>query len=326
MSMLNRLVRSFETLSNVALDGKDRGGIRGEEEAQFIIDDDQNGCSIRNPIIPHPRRRGFYLETDFLVYTYGTLYCVEIKNYRGKVAYPAIYRTVYSKKGWFIFSRTVETQVFDHYNYTKMTQTKMGYNGQGPITLTIANPLIKTQHYIEDLKYYLNRIDQRFATIPIYPVVGFAPKTDISAIYNPDAGIIHINELPGFFARYGNRQVGQHPPAWILPALRRLPTWDRVLTNEHEWINGTFVERELSFKDMRGRRQVIPFAKIAAVDLHREGSFSAHDTLAITYTDGTRQTYESVGGDIRLNRFKGEVQTHKLRNITRVVVGIANKF
>ncbi len=324
--MINRLVRAFESLSNVELDGKDRGGMQGEDFAEAVIDDGQNGCYIRNPILPHPRKQGFYLETDFLVYIRDTLFCVEIKNYRGKVYYPARYRTTTVQKGWFIFKRNVPQTVFDHYDHTKMVQEKMGQNGEGLVTREMPNPLLKTQEYSESLKHYLTRIDPRLGRIPIYSALGFARKTDITAIANFDAGIMYISQLPEFFEKHSNPRASKTPAPWIRQALHKLPTWDRILTREQEWINGTFVEQTFSFKDTDGRQHTIPFAKINKVNLKRDGSrLSAYDTMLITFTNGDTQTFKSTGGEIHLNRFKGEVQTHKLRNVDGLVVGIANR-
>ena len=82
--MIDRLLRAIDTMSNLGLDGVERGGMQGEQYAEYIIDGGQDGCYVRNPIIPHPKKLGFFLETDFLVYLQGVLYCVEIKNYRGR--------------------------------------------------------------------------------------------------------------------------------------------------------------------------------------------------------------------------------------------------
>ncbi len=322
MSMISRLIRAFEARSNFELDGQTRGGMWGEDYAEYIIDDGQNGCYIRNPIIPHPdpRKRGYFLETDFLVYTRGTLYCVEIKNYRGRVYYPARYRTIYVNRGWFIFKKQVPTAVFDGYDYTKMIQEKPGASPR-----EMPNPIIKTQRYIDDLKRYLYRIEPRLADLPIYPTLGFAEKTDIRAIYNFDAGIMHISQLPAFFEKYSNPTYARSSPPWIQQALHRLPTWDRILTVENEWINGVIMDPALSFKDANGHKYHIPYAQIHSMSLQPGGRFSAYDDMTITYLNGSSQSFRCAGGEIHLSRF-GEQQTHKLRSIHRVIIGIANKY
>jgi Nuclease-related domain. len=326
MSMMQRLVRAFETASNVELSDKDKGGMWGEQYAEYIIDDENNGCYIRNPIIPHPKKPGIFFETDFLVYMQGTLYCVEIKNYRGKVYYPARYRTVYVRKGWFIFKRTIQQTVFSHYDYSKMVQEKMGQNRERLTIREMPNPFQKTQRYIEDLKYYLYHIEPRLQSLPIYPVLGFAEKTDIAAIYNFDAGIMYISELPAFFAKYSDPAYARMPAPWIRQALHQLPTWDRILTTGNDWINGTIMDRVLSFKCVDGQKYNIPYTHIHVISLQREGNFSAYDTLTISYLNGSQQSFRCVNGDVHLRRFQGEQQTHKLRNVNQIVVGVANKM
>jgi N-acetylmuramic acid 6-phosphate (MurNAc-6-P) etherase len=59
--------------------------------------------------------------------------------------------------------------------------------------------------------------------------------------------------------------------------------------------------------------------------MRREGAFSVHDNILVTYVNGGTQLFEYTSGEIRLNRFKGEQQVHKLRNVNKLVVGIANK-
>ena len=49
MSMIDRLLRAIDAMSRVELDDVDRGGMLGEQYAESIIDDGQNGCYIGNP-------------------------------------------------------------------------------------------------------------------------------------------------------------------------------------------------------------------------------------------------------------------------------------
>lgn len=326
MSIIDRLLRSIDAMSQVELDGVDRGGMLGEQYAESIIDDGQQACYIRNPLIPHPTRRGTFLETDFLVYVQGSLYCVEVKNYRGRVYYPAHYRTIFVERGWFIFKRHVPQVICDGYDYSKMVQQKMGHRGEGPITREMPNPIHKTQRFIDDLKRYLYRIDARLQVLPIYPVLAFSEKADISAIYNFDAGIMHISQLPAFFEKYGHPAFSRSPAPWIGQALHRLPTWDRVLTAGNEWFNGVLADRDLCFQGTDGRRYALPYAQIDTVEVCRAGAFSGYDSLTVTYVNGGRQSFACAGGEVHLNRFKGERQVHKIRNLSKLVVGIANKM
>ncbi|HEY6409886.1 MAG TPA: hypothetical protein VIY29_20700 [Ktedonobacteraceae bacterium] len=60
--------------------------------------------------------------------------------------------------------------------------------------------------------------------------------------------------------------------------------------------------------------------------MQREGAFSAHDQLCVIYVSGAQQSFQCIGGELRLNRFKGAQQVHKVRNMNKLIVGIANKF
>src|SRR6266702_3565084 len=87
MSLFQRITRAFHTLSTIELDEQSRFGALGELSAEQILDDGQAIC-INNPIVPHPTKPGLSLESDFLIYTQGNLFCVEIKHYKGRLYYP----------------------------------------------------------------------------------------------------------------------------------------------------------------------------------------------------------------------------------------------
>ncbi|GCF10066.1 nuclease-related domain-containing protein [Dictyobacter arantiisoli] len=325
MFTMKRLVRAFDGMSTVKLAGKDRGGEQGEDDAELIIRAGGQGCYMRNPILPHPRKPGFFLESDFLVYAHGALFCVEIKNYRGRVYYPTRTHTIYVKKGWFIFKRTVAQTVVDGYDYSKVIQEKSGYNGEGITTREQPNPLTKTQNIVDDLQRFLPRVDTHFQGVPIYPVLGFSEKTDISAIYDFKAGIIHISELPKFFAAHGNGTPSKAQVQRMQQALNLLPTWDRIWTTNNEMFYGTITDRDFTFKDINNRTYTLPYQQIQSIELKRDGAFSAYDDLTVFYSNGKKQAFRCTGGEIHLDRFQGEKQIHRLRNVTRIVAGIANK-
>jgi hypothetical protein len=322
MSIMRRLMRVIESMSSVELDERDKGGMRGEQIAEDIIVEGANEGYIRNPLLQHPRKPGVFFETDLLVYENGTLFCIEIKNFRGRVYYPSVYRIVHVTQGWFVFKRQVEREVFDHYDISQMVQEKIENNR--PVVRSMRNPLLKTQDYANDLRHYLDRLEPRLHAVPIIPVLGFAGRADISAVHDFEAGIIRTSELADFFERHGNKAT-QHLTKLVHQTFRRLPTWDLVITTKSERLNGIIVEAVLPVKDKHGRPQSISYSLIDSIDLRREPGFSAYDELVVTYTNGQRKAFQSDSSEIHLRRFGGEVQTHKLRNLNRVVVGIANK-
>lgn len=325
MLTMKRLLRVFDNRYTVELAGKDRGGEQGEEDAEQVIRDVANVCYMHSPIIPHPRKPGFFLESDFLVYTRGVLFCVEIKNYRGRVYYPARTHIVHVKKSWFIFKWTVARTVVDGYDYSTIIQEKRGYNGEGLTTRDQPNPLPKTQHIVEDFQRFLPAISKDFQGIPIYPVVAFSEKTDISAIYDFKAGILHVPELPTFFASHGHASSNKVQLQRIQQAFELLPTWDRVWTTANEMIYGTFTDQDFCFQDTNNHSYKIPYAQLQAIEFKRSDTFSAYDEIVISYTNGKDKAFRCTGGELYLNRFQGERQVHKFRNLTKLVVGIANK-
>ena len=69
------------------LETRDLVGIAGEKYASQFLDPAAVAAFVANPVLPHPNNGRKYLETDLLVYAAGTLFCVEIKNYRGVISH-----------------------------------------------------------------------------------------------------------------------------------------------------------------------------------------------------------------------------------------------
>lgn len=324
MSFLDRLTRAFSTLSRVELDDRAKIGALGEQYAARLIDDSE-GSWIRNPIIPHPTKPGYTLEADFLVYTRGNLFCVEIKNYKGRISYVPKYRTVQVEQRGLFGSRFVPKTVIDGYDESRILQEKVGNYGEGVFTKEYPNPLKKTRYFLHRLKDYLSTRVARFQRLHIIPVVGFAEHADISAIHSFETGMIYVSEIPAFFERHAHPKFANSPSPLILAGLQKVPTWDLILTTNNEWMNGIIRESELAFRGTDGHWHALPYASIHAISLQRTGLFSAHDQLTVQYTNGSAQVFHSVGGEIHLQRV-GERQVHQLRNVNRVIVGVANKF
>src|SRR5258708_12252946 len=163
----------------------------------------------------------------------------------------------------------------------------MGQKGAGLVTIKMHNPIHKTQRYIEDLKPYLYRIDARLEVLPIYPVLAFSEKADISAIYNFDAGIMYISQLRSFFEKYGHPAFSRSPAPWIQQALRRLPTWDLILTSRNEWFNGILADRDFCFQAPDGPQNALPYAQISSIGVYSQAPYSPHHQTSITYATST---------------------------------------
>lgn len=321
MSLFQRITRAFHTLSTIELDEQSRFGALGELYAEQILDDGQAIC-VNNPIVPHPTKPGLFLESDFLIYTWGSLFCVEIKHYKGRLFYPTRERVGQVSPTRGRLSRP-PLQSFDD---SIIIQEKVGNYGEGIFLKEHRNPLKKTRYFIHHLKDYLCTIDARCKKVFIIPIVGFSELADISAIYDFEAGMISTSQLPTFFERHSGPAAASPPPSWLRGALYRVPTWDLILTTRHEWINGVITDRELLFQGTDRHSYHLPYRTLHTVTLQRGGLFSAADQLTITDVRGHVSSYRSVGGEVHLRRFGGEFQTHQLRNVSQIVVGIANKL
>lgn len=321
MSLFQRITRAFHTLSTIELDEQSRFGALGELYAEQILDDGQALC-IANPIIPHPTKPGLFLESDFLIYTQGNLFCVEIKQYKGRLSYPTREQIGQGSPPRGPLSRPSSSGFDD----SVILQEKVGNYGEGIFLKEHRNPLKKTRYFVHHLKNYLCTIDARCKQVYIIPVVGFSELADISALYDFEAGMISTSQLPAFFEQHSGPAAASSPPSWLHSALYRVPTWDLILTTRNEWINGVIADRELLFQGTDRHSYHLPYRTLHTVTLHRSGLFSAADQLTITDVHGHLSSYRSVSGEVHLRRFGGEVQTHRLRNVSQIVVGIANRL
>lgn len=319
--MPNRFFSNVPHSNLTDLNEKEKVGRYGEDYMARVLNKISGVCYVRNPIIPQPRKPGLFNETDFLAYHSGNLYCLEIKYYRGRIYYPPAYTTIYVKKGWFIFKRLVPQIVPSGYNYAQMVQESTNASGQRN-TRTFPNPWKKTDEYIHNLKYYLEQINPGLAQLPIYPILAFSNKADLSAVYQFDAGILYIDEIPAFLDKYANPSYSRQPTPWIEDELRRLPTWDYVFTIDGKSFNGVLSEPALRFRDAYWREQVIPYRTISELEIQAK----PNQEIKITFMHGQIQTFAYKDGAVCLNRFKGEQQIHYFNNIRQVTVGIANRF
>jgi hypothetical protein len=306
MPILQRITRAFQTLSTIELDEQSRFGALGELSAERVLDDDQGIC-LTNPIIPHPTKPGLFLESDFLIFTQGNLFCIEIKSYKGRISYPFLPGSGFED--------------------SRIIQEKVGKYGEGMFTKEYRNPLKKTTYFIHHLKDYLCKLDARCRKLYIYPVVGFSELADISAIYDFEAGMISTAHIPAFFEHHRDPTKPLQPPPWLRQVLYQVPTWDRILTTNYEWINGVLLDRELAFQGVKKQIYRLPYRTIATVTLQRAGGlFSAYDHLTVVSLNGQSTSFQSVKGELHLRRFGNEHQTHQLRNVSQILVGIANRL
>src|SRR5947209_9850516 len=86
MSVWRRLQRVLDTVPSIELDEASRFGADGEDDAERILAGTGRAVT-RNPVLPHPRKPGAVLESDFLLHAQGCLFIVEIKSLRGRISF-----------------------------------------------------------------------------------------------------------------------------------------------------------------------------------------------------------------------------------------------
>jgi len=297
MGTWRRLIRSLDALSNIRLDEVSAYGAEGEEQAQGFLAE-EGYYSFFNRIIPHPQKQGVFLETDAIIYGEGNVFCVEIKRYKGRIYFPPKSKVVKVSKKFLFWDYETEKTVFDGYDNSRIVKAKEGNYGEGVFYKEFANPLGKTRYYIHHLKQFLSKIDQRFSRLFIIPVVGFSDtESDISAIRSLEEGLVYISEIPEFIRQHRNERFAASPSQWIIDSLGQVPTWDRILTRENEWIQ-----------------------EVKSISITRQGTLSDHDTVRILQVNGKTEVLASSKGQVNIDK-AGERQTHKLRNINQVRIG-----
>ena len=320
MGTWRRLIRSLDALSNIRLDEVSAYGAEGEEQAQGFLAE-EGYYSFFNRIIPHPQKQGVFLETDAIIYGEGNVFCVEIKRYKGRIYFPPKSKVVKVSKKFLFWDYETEKTVFDGYDNSRIVKAKEGNYGEGVFYKEFANPLGKTRYYIHHLKQFLSKIDQRFSRLFIIPVVGFSDtESDISAIRSLEEGLVYISEIPEFIRQHRNERFAASPSQWIIDSLGQVPTWDRILTRENEWIQGVILDNAFSCTLLNGRKYSIPYKEVKSISITRQGTLSDHDTVRILQVNGKTEVLASSKGQVNIDK-AGERQTHKLRNINQVRIG-----
>jgi hypothetical protein len=264
-----------------------RVGDQAEMYVRQVLRTYADATFLRGPLVPnmdthtHGGVSGFR-EADFLVYTQGTVFCIEVKHYAGTISYAP--RTP-SGQGWH-GNQSHQYNTSADYDTSKIVQIKQGRHGR-LVEKTYPNPLQKTRSFVRLLKQYVGRIEPRFERLFLVPVVCFSSQADISRIYSFQDGIIHIEHLPAFFQQQRNERFAANPTAWITETiLKKIPNWDRVCTSNGTWVNGILVEPHLTFTGHDGRPYALPnYATVKTISWqHAYGTACAQ--MTVIYTNG----------------------------------------
>lgn len=199
MALWDRVSRMISTFSQERLDERVLVGVEGEEHATEIIASANPQCHIPNAIVPSLHPGGRVHETDHVVLIGGTVFIVEVKNYKGRV-------------------------VWENSTHIGLLQVKTGRHGESTEPKKAKNPVLQAQGYIFSAKEYLARVcDPRFARLRMEPVGAFTRNADITAIRSVDDGLVYMDELPAFFRIRRNERLANRPSAWIVEGLEAHP-------------------------------------------------------------------------------------------------------
>lgn len=309
MSFSSRFKRVFQALANRSLDEATSFGINGELDVQGRLVADGSFC-VFNRVVPNPDKLGRVLEIDAIVFTGGSLFCVEVKHFKGKVSFVPITKHKEGFWGWLGLNNEVVG-----YDKKRIVKEKDGNHGEGTFYTEFKNPLGSTKYFISSLKKY----NRKFERLYFHPVVSFVDgDVDISNTHSMSDGIVYASELLHFFGTRSGRSL-PIPHDEVLNELSMLPTWDKVKTRTGEEHFGILGEC-LTCRTLTGLEYKINWKEIASVRISREGGFSDCDCVYIRYQSGAIEQYAVADGCISLGRF-GRIDRHLFRNISAVVVG-----
>ena len=253
---------------------------------------------VANPVLPHPNNRQKYPETDLLVYAAGTLFCAEIKNYRGVISHAL------GDPG-------------------QIVQQKIGRYGEAIPAKLHQNPLRQANGFVFNLKRYLAaQVGPRFKNLFIVAAAAFVRNgdTDISPIWNFAEGLIYVDDLPQFFQAKGNPRFAARPSRWIVEGLDRVPRPDVIETVAGDQLRGFLMHPDLALDVGDGKPLLVPFHEIREVRLSR-GRFSKSDRVEITFNRGETIVHQAAAGKIRMRTLDGYVVSKRILNLVAIGPG-----
>lgn len=319
MSFINRITRAVDSFNEISNDEVTNFGMAGEQEARRFIEE-EDGLTLHNPIIPHPRDKNKFLEMDSIIYNKGNVYCIEIKNYKGKITFIPAYEEFQEKvKFLFFFTRTITKKIQTGWDDSRISKEKEGNYGEGVFYEEYPNPMKKTKYFIKNLKNYLSNKNNMFGKVFIKPIVAFnRENADISSIHSFEKGYIYIDEIHALIEE--NSNGSNRNLQWIRNGLIGLSTWDTIITSSNEEIYGVIKDSYLDVCTLNNDKVKLNYKDIKSIKIERNGIFSKEDRLFIKFTDNTENEYKNIRGNIILNKF-GNLQEHKISNINFVNVG-----
>ncbi len=293
MPLWDRIARLFEEDATPGrLSERVRTGLLGEEHATDIIGRTQPPFHRANVIVPGEGDSGRVQETDHVVLWGGTVFVVEVKNYKG-----ALHWAEESKSA--------------------LLQYKTGRYGETVAPKPARNPLAQAKSFIHGVKQYLSRhVDARFQRLRVQPVGAFTRAADIAPIYDRVQGLIYVDELPAYFAAHQDPRFGQRPSAWVRQGLAQLPSLDAVVDGRGQTHLGLLAGPALQYGMANGIWYECLWENWAWVEVQpATGFFSEQDGLVLRWREGGSSETKFRHGLIRLRTLEGEWKPMLLRGL-----------
>ena len=286
----------WDRLFLIESNNKELFGFGAENILQkFLIE--KNYKVFFNRILKSPYNKNHFLEIDAICYHNNTIFCIEMKNYKGTVYYAANFKN----------------DTFDSYKKNKIIQLKTDKH-LNQTYKELPNPLYKTTLFTKQLRKYLLRLDNRFSTIKFISVVVFLNlSTNIDNIRSFNDGIIYLSELDKFLDQKSGNEKNN---SWAAQILEQLPSFDKIITINNQTIQGIIKNNIIACHKPNIELQL---KNIKTININHTLT-SCKSQLKIEYVDFTTSEFECQKLFISLDKF-GTIQTHRLSNIKKIIVG-----
>jgi hypothetical protein len=289
--MLGRRLARFRQvprLSGAGLDGRRAFGLDGEADVQARLAAEFPDVWF-NKLLPHPKRAGWTLEADALVYAGDTLFALELKAYRGVLAFAEDGRTLVKVRDWLV------EPVGDPLNQARFFLEQLGRVVPGARAL----PRVPLAVFRDDAALDLRAVHD--------PAKGYMWARDVRRELRKRLGLPPAPPAAWFWVRWWRAWRGTPPgPAAdlagrdraLVAALGALPTWDLVATRDGALHRGTLAGDGLTLLD--GAREVrVRWADVARIEV-RAGWRGGADRVTVAYRDGSVTRYLNFTEELRL--------------------------
>ncbi len=287
--------RLWDTLFSFELSGKERFGFGAESILQQILNKDY--IAFYNRILKSPYNKKHFLEIDAIVYYKNTIFCIEVKNYKGTIYYAANFKgdNFHSYKN----NKIIQLKTDKHFNQTFKE---------------LPNPLDKTKFFAKQLKEYLEHLDSRFSKVKFQSVVVWLDSiANIENIYSFEDGLIYLSQLKDFIEKKSQKNENS---AWVIKYLQELPSFDKIITTNNQNITGILIGNTI--KCERPRKD-LNLEDIISIDFTHK-LLRCKSKITINYKNLHYEEFECEKVTINLDKF-GNRQKHRMFNVKKIIVG-----